>query len=117
MKRSHKFRAKPTELDGIRFASKAEAARYAQLQLLARCGQILNLRHQVRFELAPSVRLAGETRAKPALCYWADFVYYDKATGREVIEDVKGAITEGYRIKRHLLKAVHGLDITEIKAR
>jgi hypothetical protein len=44
----------------------------------------------------------------------ADFVYFD-ANGLRVVEDVKGAITEGYRIKRHLL-AVQGIQITEIKA-
>jgi hypothetical protein len=44
----------------------------------------------------------------------ADFVYFDD-NGARVVEDVKGAITDGYRIKRHLL-AVQGIQITEIKA-
>lgn len=42
----------------------------------------------------------------------ADFVY--RRDGERVIEDVKGVITEGYRIKRHLM-AVKGLIITEIR--
>lgn len=115
MQRQPKYRNKKTQLDGLTFDSKAEARRWAELQLLARCGRAHDLRRQVRFELVPGVRLAGESRAKPALTYVADFVYFDRELGRQVIEDVKGVATDVYRIKQHLMKALLGLDITEIR--
>lgn len=39
----HKYHAKPTTVDGIRFASKAEARRYSELRLLEKAGEIKNL--------------------------------------------------------------------------
>lgn len=111
-----------TELDGFKFDSKGEARRYAGLVLLQRCGQIRNLRRQVPYQLLPSVRLAGAARATPALRYVADFVYEEKRQGAagaevwtEVIEDVKGHRTREYLMKRHMMKALLGLDISEHK--
>jgi hypothetical protein len=43
-----------------------------------------------------------------------DFVYRDRA-GQQVLEDVKGVITAAFTIKRHLLKAVHGLEVRLIR--
>lgn len=43
--------------------------------------------------------------------YRADFLYI--RDGRQVVEDTKGAITDVYRIKRALMKAVHGIEILE----
>ncbi len=97
-------------LDGQKFDSKGEAARWATLQQLQRAGQIADLQHQVRFELAPGVKHAGEKRARPALTYWADFTYIEG--GALVVEDFKGRIlTPEFKIKRHLMLALHGIDI------
>ena len=52
--------------DGITHDSKAEAARWDELCMLERGGAVSELRRQVAYELAPSVRLAGQPRAKPA---------------------------------------------------
>nr|WP_316893815.1 DUF1064 domain-containing protein [Ralstonia mannitolilytica] len=52
------------------------------------------------FELAPGVVING--RRRPPLRYVADFVYREKGSALDTIEDVKGAVTEAYRIKRHL---------------
>lgn len=93
------------------FDSRREFARYLELALHERVGQISDLRRQVVFELAPAVVIQG--RKRPALRYMADFVYRDGA-GKTVIEDVKGKLTEGYRIKRHLM-AVLGFEIKEIR--
>lgn len=49
--RKHKFGAKRTEVDGVSFASKREAERYAELKLLERAGAIKNLRLQPRYPL------------------------------------------------------------------
>lgn len=109
-----KYGAKKTQVDGITFDSKAEAARYTELKMLERAGQISKLELQPTYELAPSVILGG--RKKPALRYRADFRYTDHL-GNVIVEDVKGVRTAEYQIKRHLMKFVHGIDITEISRR
>jgi hypothetical protein len=95
--------------------SSAEARRYHQLLLLQRAGDIRDLQRQVRFQLAPACRLRGAAADSRPLVYVADFVYVDQ-WGATVIEDVKGHLTDVYKIKRHLMKTVLGHDIVEIKA-
>jgi len=104
-----KYNNVKTVIDGIKFDSKKEAKRYTELQLLAHQNLISDLRLQVPFVLAPSVVIGG--RKKPAIRYIADFVYYDK--GKQVIEDVKGVLTDVFRIKRHLMM-VQGNEIREV---
>ena len=114
-KKPRKYRNTKTVLDGITFDSKREAARYQELKALAARGVIEDFRHQAPFVLAPGVRFSDEKRAKPALRYVADFAY--KLDGRLVVEDVKSAITAkaaAYRIKRHLMLAVHGIEVKEV---
>lgn len=110
-----KYGNHPTIIDGHRFDSKKEARRYQELRYLEQKGVIENLALQVAFELAPSVRFEDEKRAKPALKYVADFVYSEG--GRRIVEDVKSGATAkaaAYRIKRHLMKAVHGIEVKEV---
>ncbi|WP_038796012.1 DUF1064 domain-containing protein [Burkholderia pseudomallei] len=106
-----KYRNTKCEHDGIRFDSKRERSRWFELIKQQDVGLISGLRRQVVFELAPGVVIAS--RKRPALRYIADFVY--TRDGVQVVEDVKGAITGEYRIKRHLMKSVHDIDISEIK--
>ena len=106
-----KYGAKKTTIDGITFDSRAEARRHCQLLILERSNAITGLSRQVSFDLCPSVKFKGAARAKPALRYVADFVYTDCATGKQVVEDVKGVLTDVFTIKRHLMLAVHGIDI------
>ena len=47
----NKYHAKPTFVDGRRFASRKEAARYCELRLLERAGKIQDLTTQVPFVL------------------------------------------------------------------
>lgn len=97
-------------VDGIKFDSRREAARWTQLAAMQKAGEICALERQVVYVLAPGVAING--RKVPPLRYIADFVY---ERGEEtVIEDVKGVITGEYRIKRHLM-AAKGLTITEVK--
>ena len=114
-KKPRKYRNTKTVLDGITFDSKREAARYQELKALAARGVIEDFRHQAPFVLAPGVRFSNEKRAKPALRYVADFAY--KLDGRLVVEDVKSKVTAGaaaYRIKRHLMLSVHGIEVKEV---
>lgn len=111
MKRPNKYNAKPQVVDGIKFDSKREAMRWGQLQLLLRGKQIAMLERQIAFVLAPAVKLHGEARKKPALRYVADFRYYVPSEGIFVVEDAKGRETPVSRIKRHLMKSVHNIDV------
>lgn len=114
MAMKNKFKAKKQTIDGITFASRAEARRYGELKILERAGKVSALQLQVPFVLAPAVLIRGANRKSPAIRYFADFVYMS-AGGDVIIEDVKGMLTPAYRIKRHLM-ALRGLHITEVKA-
>lgn len=105
--RKSKYNNQKTVVNGIQFDSKREANRYCELLLLARAGEITNLQRQVRYTLIP--KQDGER----ACDYVADFVYADKA-GRTIVEDVKGARTDMYKLKRKLMKWVHGITVEEI---
>ncbi len=106
-----KYKAVRTTVDGVTFDSKREARRYQELKLLERAGKIRLLDRQVTYELAPSVKIAGEKRARPALRYKADFAYEDAVNGGLVIEDAKGYSDTAFRIRQHLMKSVHGIDV------
>ncbi|MBL4778421.1 MULTISPECIES: DUF1064 domain-containing protein [Ralstonia] len=107
-----KYGNKRVEFEGLMFDSLRELARYQQLKVLQVSGAISQLRCQVPFELAPGVVING--RRRPPLRYVADFVYREKGSPLDTIEDVKGAVTEAYRIKRHLMVAA-GFVIKEIR--
>lgn len=83
----HKYRAKPTVVDGVRFASKREAAVYQQLKALKKAGDITVLRLQPRFVLQPGYVHHGR-KVRP-IYYDADFEVL-WADGRLEIVDVKG---------------------------
>lgn len=97
--------------DGTKFPSKRECARYEDLLLLVKLGEVSDLRIQVSYELIPKQR--GGKRHERAVSYVADFVYRDKADVLHV-EDAKGFRTKDYVIKRKLLLWVHGIAIEEV---
>lgn len=124
-----KYKAKKTEVDGIVFASKKEAQRYAVLKVLEKSGVISDLRIQVPFVLIPEQRepeewipykkpvkgkagrwKPGKTIERPCV-YVADFVY--QQDGQTVVEDVKGRRTKEYIVKRKLMLKEHGIRIKE----
>lgn len=112
--RGHKYKAVPTEVDGIRFASKKEARRYQELRLLERAGEIADLELQPRFELSVlGVRLGA---------YVGDFRYKerrdrtrtgDRAATCLVVEDTKGFRTPLYRWKVKHVLAQYGIEVRE----
>ena len=102
-----KYRNVITEIDGMRFDSRAEAKRWRDLKMLERAGLVANIRRQVRFPI-----VWNGTK----ICdYVADFVYREADKAGDTIEDVKGAKTATYRIKAKLM-AAQGLPIREVKA-
>lgn len=106
-----KYHAKRTSVDGIVFDSKREADRYLVLKGMEEDGSIEDLRRQVRYELVPAFDVDGK-HYRPVF-YVADFVYVDKETGKEVVEDVKGMRTDVYRLKSKLFARRYGMTIRE----
>jgi hypothetical protein len=104
--------AKANGIKGQRFASKAEARRYLELKVMERTGQISELVCQPRFDIHA---LDGSKVA----FYRADYRYYERATRRMVVEDVKGGkatATATYRLKKKLVEAEHGVTIREVRS-
>lgn len=106
MKRN-KYGNRRVEIDGVKYASQAEAQRGETLRLLERAGQITFLRHQPRFPLV--------INGVKVCTYVADAEYRD-AKGELVVEDVKGVETDVFKIKRKLMKALHGIDVQLVRA-
>lgn len=100
--------------DGLRFDSKAEHRRWIYLRHLEAKGEIGDLRRQVPFELIPATPKPSGGKER-ACTYVADFVYIDDM-GEEVVEDVKGAVTPEFRLKRKLMLHVHGIEVKEIRS-
>lgn len=100
-----KYHNKKTVIDGIKFDSKLEAERYAQLKMMERAGVIRDLELQPSFELIPSFRKNGKTWRRTL--YKADFRYILAEDDSYIIEDVKGStsvITDVFRLKQKLFE-------------
>lgn len=101
-----KYRNQKTEVDGIRFDSKKEAARWSELKLLERAGEIESLERQPKYVF--------ETNGVTIGSYKPDFKYFDKKLGW-VVEDVKSPAskTTAYRLRKKMMFAFHGLRVVE----
>lgn len=108
-----KYGAEPTIVDGIRFDSKREAARWGELCLLEKAGEITGLKRQERYSLLGAngdlKGISGRT-----LSYIADFTYYDRRESRQVVEDVKGCQTDVSRLKLAIM-AAQGLPVRVVR--
>lgn len=110
-----KYKAVPTVIDGIRFDSKKEAKRYAELRLLEKANEIWDLRLQPEFPLmVPGVGNGGPYERVCVGKYVADFQYLLPPRGVLVVEDVKGFKTPLYRWKKKHVEAQYGIQIREI---
>lgn len=98
----HKFKAKPTTLDGIHFASKAEANYYTHLLYEKEKGNIVFFLRQVPFHLP------GNTR------YVVDFIEFWE-DGTILFTDVKGVETETYKLKKRMVEELYPIRITVVK--
>jgi hypothetical protein len=98
----HKFNAKPTAVDEIRFASKAEARYYGELKIRQASGEVLFFLMQVPFHLP------GKTK------YVVDFVEF-RADGTVHFVDVKGKETEVFRLKKRQVESLYPVTIEVLK--
>ena len=101
-----KYRAIPTTIDGIRFASKREAYYYSQLKLMQRAGEVIYFRPQPKFKI--------DIEGFHICNYFADFEVMLKS-GIVEFWDVKGVLTPVYKLKKKLVKAIYNIDIVEKK--
>ncbi len=101
MTRRNKYGAKPQVVDGVRFASKAEAKRDAELKLLERAGKIWIEKRQPRFDLV--------VNGVKVCTYVGDWRYseFHKHKTIDVVEDKKGILTPAFKIKWALAKALY----------
>lgn len=109
-----KYGNKKVVMDGEHFDSLKEAARYQELKLLERTGEIRELKRQVPFVLIPVQKDDKGKVIERELKYIADFTYIEKGKLVRTVEDVKGLRTEVYKIKRKLMLYRNGIRIKEI---
>ena len=116
-KRKNKYNAKGQYeiFDGKKtfFHSQAEAVRFKQLLKLREENLITKLELQPKFPCIVNNRKVCE--------YRGDFSYYTKeineGIGYRIIEDVKGQVTDTYKIKKPLVEALYGIKINEIPSK
>jgi len=98
----HKFNAKPTESDGIRFDSQKEAKYYRELLLRQRAREIIFFLRQV------PLHLPGNTK------YVVDFVEF-RADGTVHFVDIKGYETENFKLKKRQVEDLYPIRIGIVK--
>ena len=96
----NKYKNKKTTIDGFKFDSEMESHYYIYLKHLKEIGEVVEFELQPTFLLQEGFNLNGK-RIR-AITYKADFkvIYKD---GHEEVIDVKGKLTEEFKIKRKML--------------
>ena len=107
----NKYKNRALQVGNEKYSSQREMRCHQELLLLQRAGKIAGLVREVPFVLIPGVKIEGEFRARPAIRYVADFCWSDVDSGRVVVADAKGMQTPVWRLKKHLMKSVHGIDV------
>ena len=104
--KTNKYGARKTTFMGIKFDSKWEAERWGELTCMEKAGYITDLQRQISYEIVINDQ---------KICkYIADFKYNkvdDYGNLEEVVEDAKGVETAEFKLKKKLMKAVHGVEI------
>jgi hypothetical protein len=114
-----KYGAKKVLVNGIRFDSKREAARYQFLKAREDAGEISNLELQPSFKLKSGdrpilLKSKGYPNGRQAT-YFADFAYWCPVQEMRVIEDSKGMKTDVYKLKKAIVEAQFpGVKIVEV---
>ena len=102
----NKYGAQKTKFMGYTFDSRWEAERWGELTAMERGGSIKDLERQVKYDIVVN----GEKICK----YVADFKYNqieEDGSQKEIVEDAKGVETADFKLKKKLMKAVHGIEI------
>jgi len=100
----HKFNAKSTMIDNIKFSSKKEAAHYQKLKQLEKEGKILFFLRQVPIQLCDNIK------------YILDFLIFHApkdadSPGEVEFCEVKGYMTKDAKIKISMAEKILGVKI------
>ena len=101
-----KYKNGKTVIDGIKFDSAAEGARYQILRAKEKAGLIKNLELQVNYPLI--------VNGLKICDYRADFVY--ELGGKKIVEDVKGQLHDVFKLKYKLMFACLGITVLITRA-
>jgi hypothetical protein len=107
MKYKNKKAIRIINREEVKFDSQMEAHRYDYLLLLLKAKRIEKLTLQPKYVIMDGYPRNG--RKIRDITYSPDFRYFKD--GEEIVEDVKGAKTETYKIKRKLFLKRHGVGI------
>jgi hypothetical protein len=101
--KQNKYRNQKTEVRGIKFDSKKEAARYEELLLLRKAGEIHDLKLQETFIIQRAFTTPDGKRIR-AITYTPDFTY--RKWTANFLEDVKssGTRTQQFEIKWKMMQ-------------
>lgn len=94
----HKYNAKPSTSDGMRFDSLKERRFYDDLKLRQRAGDVVMFLRQVPFHLPGGVR------------YVVDFQVFN-SDGTVSFIDVKGMETAAFKAKKRMVEAEYPIEI------
>jgi len=94
----HKYGAKPTTTDGIRFDSKKEARYYGELKLRVRAGEVVFFLRQVPFHLPGGVTYRVDFQE-----FWAD--------GTVHFIDVKGMKLDKFIMTKKIVESLYPVEI------
>lgn len=96
-----KYLNQRTIVDGYRFASIKEGHRYKELKILEKAKEIKDLQIQPEFILQIAFTDNQGKKHQP-IKYVGDFQYYDNKLKQIVVEDVKGFVTQTYKVKKKM---------------
>ena len=111
-KRQNKYNNVKTEIDGFKFDSTAESRYYSELKLRKEAGDIKSFSMQPKFTLQEGFSKHGKRHR--AITYTADFKITHNNGEIEMV-DVKGSITQVFRIKEKLYRAKYDYPLTLVK--
>lgn len=97
-----------------RFASKKEYRCWCELKLREKAGEIIGLRHHVKFSLFDA---GGSCRGEHIGTYTADFIYTVLGFPGLVVADAKSEPTRKRRDwarTKALMRACHGVEVVEL---
>jgi hypothetical protein len=103
----NKYGAKAVTVDGIRFASKREAAFYGELKQREKAGEVYEVELQPRFSFVHNGVLIGT--------YKPDFMFWDAVAHRNRVIDVKGVETREFRTNLRLMRAFHKIQVEVVR--
>jgi hypothetical protein len=107
MKRPNKYGAKKADcLHGHRHDSGREAKRCNELHLLLRAGDIERLEMQPKFWFVIDGQQLKHTNGR-RVGFTPDFRYWDRHSGKEIVEDSKGFVARDYPLRAALFRALH----------